>query len=195
LVQPFSEACRLPSDWQPGQPRPSDAEIRYSAPFLIASGMPVEKCLGTPAEQVRCALGYVWAARRELLREHEFYDACIVGGGDSVIVRAAYDRIDDAIRLHLMNAARRDHYLHWARPFSDTVRGSVSFVEGELWHLWHGKSENRQYRRRLEDFSRFDFDPGNDISLDDNQAWTWSSDKPALHGFVQGYFASRMEDG
>jgi hypothetical protein len=119
----------------------------------------------------------------------------LFGGGDSVLVRAAYDRIDDAIRLHLMNAARRDHYLRWARPFANTVRGSVSFVEGELWHLWHGKSENRQYRRRLEDFSLFDFDPSIDISLDDNQAWTWCSDKPALHGFVQGYFASRMEDG
>ena len=37
-----------------------------------------------------------------------------------------------------MNARWTDHYLAWARPHFDTVRGSIGFVGGELLHLRHG---------------------------------------------------------
>ena len=34
-----------------------------------------------------------------------------------------------------------DHYLAWAEPFYDAVRARVAFVEGNLFHLWHGETE------------------------------------------------------
>jgi hypothetical protein len=74
------------------------------------------------------------------------------------------------------------------------VRGAVGFIDGELLHLWHGRTENRRYRQRLEDLSRFDFDPQADIVTDPGGAWRWSSDKPAMHTYVRDYFAARMED-
>jgi hypothetical protein len=41
----------------------------------------------------------------------------------------------------------------------------------------------------------YDFDPAADIAVDSSGCWRWNSDKPAMHEFVRGYFATRYEDG
>jgi len=190
LVQPFSHLHWMPPDWEPGHgPRP-DAELLWSVPFLIASGTPAGTCLG--ASQIERAPGYAWAADRQFMAKHRLYDACIIGGGDIAVARAAYGCFEAAVsrqRLH------RDHYLSWADPFHNTVRKKVAFVEGNLFHLWHGKSQHRRYYQRHEELSRFQFDPFEDIAIDHNGAWRWNSDKVDMHDYVRGYFESRTEDG
>ncbi len=195
LVQPFSHLHRMPPDWTPDQGRPAGAEVLHTPAFLLSSGMAISRCLGTPAEQLKCSTGSAWAAHRDLLEAHTFYDACIVGGGDSAFVRAAYGYFEEAMRLQLMNGRRREHYLSWARPFYDAVRGQVGSVDGDLLHLWHGTPVDRRYRNRNEGLEPFQFDPYEDIAIDDNGAWRWSSDKDEMHAFVSDYFASRREDG
>jgi hypothetical protein len=195
LVQPFSHVHRMSGDWQVGCPRPPGSELRRSAPFLIASGMPVAACLGVHPEQIKCATGFAWAAARELLEQCRLYDACIIGGADSSILRAAYGRFEDAMRFQHMTERRKNHYLTWASPFYDAVRASVAFAEGAVTHLWHGKIEHRRYRERIEGLGRFQFDPFGDIATDRNGAWRWSSDKREMHDYVRHYFASRREDG
>jgi hypothetical protein len=100
---------------------------------------------------------------------------------------------EDAIRI--IQYLNRDHYLAWANPFYDAVRAEVGFLEGNLFHLWHGKPEHRRYYDRLEEVSRFQFDPFEDIAIDCQGVWRWNSDKRAMHDYVRDYFASRMEDG
>ncbi|HEY4408094.1 MAG TPA: hypothetical protein VGN55_25860 [Xanthobacteraceae bacterium] len=191
LVQPFSHVHRMPPDWQPDWERAPDPEALRSVPFLIASGMPVATCLGTPASAIRCSPGYAWAANRRFLEEHQLYDACIVGGADTAIARAAYGRFEDALRLQTLHA---EHYLAWANPFHDAVRSSVAFVEGHLFHLWHGRTEHRRYRERNEGLRRFEFDPFTDVA-NDHGAWRWNSEKPEMHAYVRDYFSARREDG
>jgi len=94
-----------------------------------------------------------------------------------------------------MNDRWKRHYLAWARPYSESVMGRVGWVQGRLFHLWHGEIEDRQYGERHGRLQPFDFDPFNDIALDDGGCWRWNSDKKALHAFVRGYFESRNEDG
>jgi hypothetical protein len=195
LVQPFSHLHRMSPDWEPAQGRPAGAEVLHTPAHLLAAGMPMSRCLGTPAEELKCATGTAWAMHRDLLEAHSFYDACIVGGGDSAFVRAAYGCFEEAMRLQLMNDRRREHYLSWARPFYDAVRGDVASVDGHLLHLWHGTPRDRRYRNRNEGLEPFQFDPYEDIAIDDNGAWRWNSDKDEMHAFVSDYFASRREDG
>lgn len=195
LVQPFSRLNRTAPDWEPSQTRPAGAEVLRTPASLLASGTSLADCMGTPAEQFKCSTGTAWAMSRRFLERHRFYDACIIGGGDSAFVRAAYGRFDDAVRLQHMNERRRMHYLTWARPFYEAVGGSVASLEGDLLHLWHGTPQDRRYRRRTEQLEPFAFDPYEDIALDQNGAWRWSSDKPDMHAFVRGYFAARHEDG
>jgi hypothetical protein len=123
------------------------------------------------------------------------YDACVLGGGDSAIIRAAYGCLEEAISFHHMNSKRRDHYTAWAGRFCDAVRGAVACIDGDLLHLWHGRAEHRRYFERLEEFERFEFDPCRDIAIDPDGAWRWNSAKREMHDYVRAYFASRREDG
>jgi hypothetical protein len=195
VVQPFSHLYLLPHDWDPDEERPPGCELQRSAPFLIASGMPVATCMGTPGRQIGCPRGLAWAAGRDLLREHCFYDVCIIGGGDSAMLRAAYGCFDDAIRIQAMNSPQRIHYLAWAEAFHDAVRSNVGFVEGNLVHLWHGNLEHRRYGNRYQELTRFQFDPFEDIAIDNNGAWRWNTNKTEMHDCVSAYFLSRREDG
>jgi hypothetical protein len=192
LVQPFQALYQMPPSWTPGQPLPPEAEQWHSGPSLIASGMPIPACVSVPASQINCARGAAWAANRKLLEKHTLYDACIVGGGDSAIVRAAYGRFDDARRLQYLSGG---HYLRWAIPFHHAVKSNVTFLEGNTFHLWHGNAAHRQYRQRHEVLARFRFDPKTDIAVDQYGIWHWNSEKLELHNLVHDYFCARREDG
>jgi hypothetical protein len=195
LVQPFSHLYHSPGDWNPDEELPPGSEPWQSAPFLIASGMPAATCMSTRASEIGCVHGHAWAAARDLLSQHHFYDACIIGGGDSVMLRTAYGCLDDAARIQHMNGRQRTHYLAWAKAFYNAVRSNVGFVEGSLVHLWHGSMEHRRHEDRKRGLARFRFDPFEDIAMGDNGAWRWNSCKSEMHDYVRAYFPSRREDG
>jgi hypothetical protein len=130
-----------------------------------------------------------------LLEEHGLYDACILGSGDRAIVNAALGWFDRGAQGATMTPRGFDHYLEWAGPYFDSVRGRVGHIEGRLLHLWHGDLQDRAYGERGRLLHEFHFDPSLDIAIDDNGCWRWSSDKPALHESVRRYFELRKEDG
>jgi len=195
LVQPFSEVHWMPSEWTPCGEAATPTVVLRPPARMIADGMSVSECLGTPPVFMGCATGFAWAAKRELVDNFGLYDACIIGGGDSALVRAAYGHFDDAVRQLLMNPARGAHYRAWAEPFYEAVQSSVGCVDGNLLHLWHGTREDRHYYDRFQRFEAFQFDPGTDIALDENGVWRWNTEKAAMHDYVRSYFAARREDG
>lgn len=140
--------------------------------------------------------GLAWAARRELIRRHGLYDSCVIGGGDTALMRAAYGvRFDDVVKRFEMSGPERDHYLGWAVGFHADVQGRVGALPGELHHLWHGDPVNRRYRIRHSDLAMHGFDPRADIRPGRDGAWRWASEKPALHALLRDYFQSRQDDG
>jgi hypothetical protein len=143
----------------------------------------------------RSAFGLAWAARRELLDAHGFYDAMIVGSGDRAMVCAMYRRFDELARWLELNEPRRSHYLRWARGYHESVGRRVGYVEGSLYHLWHGDLNNREYRRRHQEMARFDFDPALDLRISEAGAWEWARPQPQLARFLEDYFTRRNEDG
>jgi hypothetical protein len=196
LVQPFSAACRaMPREWQPGQEVPAGLREWRSVPSLIDSGLTVVEAVDARATDSGASLGLAWAARREIFEASGFYDANIVGGGDSLMMRAAYGRFDAAMDIQMMNEWQRRHFMDWATGFHGAIAGNVGFVEGMLFHLWHGDPVNRGYEERFTGLRQFGFDPFADIALNEHGAWQWNSDKPALHEYVRDYFRSRKEDG
>jgi hypothetical protein len=195
LVQPFSHLYRTSREWRPGNGAPATSELRTSSPFLIASGMPIATCLGSWSEEIKSAPGRAWAARRELLEENQLYDACVIGGADSAMLRAAYGCFDEAVRFQHMNSWRKKHFFACASKFHNAVSGKVSFAPGSLFHLWHGTLENRRYRERFQEFTGFEFNPFADIMVYRTGLWCWNSKKPEMHDYVQRYFATRKEDG
>lgn len=139
--------------------------------------------------------GLAWAARRDVLQHHGFYDACVVGSGDRAMLYAAFGRFDDTAQTIKLNDQRMKHYLQWGDGFYNEVRDRVGYLPGTLYHLWHGKISDRRYRERHDQFSLLDFDPYTDVALDAGGSWRWNSDKPDMHEYVRSYFSTRHEDG
>jgi hypothetical protein len=137
--------------------------------------------------------GLAWASPRAIIDRHKLYDACILGGADRVMLASALGHFGVVRDGQWMNHQRHHHYLEWARPYREAVRGAVASIPGRLFHLWHGALRDRRYQERFRILERFD--PYRDVALDAGGAWRWSSEKPELHQAVREYFAGRKEDG
>jgi hypothetical protein len=94
-----------------------------------------------------------------------------------------------------MNARQRAYYRAWAEPWYESVQGNVDFIDGKLFHLWHGEIANRRAATRHLDLGAHDFDPRRDLARDGNGPWRWASAKPEMHRMLADYFAARREDG
>jgi hypothetical protein len=198
LVQLFHECVHLAPDARDfGSDRPQAARIDEAAGWKIAAG----KALADDSSDLTAPLtrgytiGLAWAASRELVQKHSFYDACILGGGDRAIVSAAIGDFARCISTQRMNPQQAEHYRRWAEPFATEARGRVGGIDGRLFHLWHGDLRERRYRLRHRDLARFSFDPFADITGRRDSAWKWATTKPLMQQFVRGYFFSRNEDG
>ena len=195
VVQPFQDVCELARNISADQPEhPDNLRIGRSFAYGVATGTVDAGMLGENMRLKGWNSGLAWAARREVL-DHGFYDACIMGSGNRAILCAELGRFDFGRQYNHMNDRWAEHYLAWARPHFDRVRGQVGFVKGTLLHLWHGNLKDRNYADRHREFSRFQFDPTSDIAADENGCWRWNSNKPEMHQFVRDYFGSRKEDG
>ena len=111
------------------------------------------------------------------------------------MIAAAYDCFENIAVRHRMNASRRRAFRDWGVPFRDDVAGRIAAIDGDIFHLWHGRLIDRQQRQRHEILSRFDFDPAADIALDPSDLWRWSSNKPGMHDMIRAFFLARAEDG
>jgi len=197
MVQLFSERC----DLYPGPDAWRRLAIYKSAPgrgYKIATGR-----YGSERDQRNTGVrvsdysvpGHAWAARRGLLEKHGFYDARIAGSGDVAILSGALGEFEHYLKGHAMNEHQIAHYRIWADPFYADVREKVGYVNGRVFHLWHGDRKDRQYVLRQYRIMNEGFDPFTDIAIDATGCWRWNSDKPELHSYVRSYFASRNEDG
>lgn len=198
LLHLFHERHDLPQYVGSDELHSWDASLTsQSVVYKMTTGeaSPEDLFLANAPLERRSTAGLAWASRRKVLEKHGFYDACILGTGDRAMLCAALGKFEYGTRALLMNARRAQHYLAWARPYFETVRGRVGYIQGRLSHLWHGDVKDRRYQQRHRRLASFDFDPFTDIAINHNGCWRWTSDKRELHVFVRDYFASRNEDG
>jgi hypothetical protein len=198
IIQLFKNVHNLSPNWTSlGDYRTHIEFTRPSAAFSISSGQPAATSIGHSLEsrEGTSANGFAWAARRDLLDQHGFYDACILGGGDRAMNCAANRCFDELFKRHYMNQRQQDRFVTWAEPFFEAVRGEVGYLESDILHLWHGKVCDRGTRSRHEGLQKYQFDPFIDIAQDANGCWRWNSPKREMHDYVRRYFSSRREDG
>ncbi len=74
------------------------------------------------------------------------------------------------------------------------IAGRVTYVQGDIVHLFHGSRINRRFAERSEMLRQHDFDPAKDLALDSNGLWRWTGTKPGLQSAVRDYFFGRRED-
>jgi len=181
FVQPFSYAFWLPPKCTSA---PERTTVVGSVAYCWVHGRNVRR--GVP--------GFALAARRGVFHTLGIYDRMILGGGDRILLSAAMG-IDPADNPHIEGhpSSLLDDARQWCQGVRAAGHQSLAYTEGNLLHLWHGTFRNRRYGRRVRLLA--DFDVHNDIRIDDQGAWAWATDKPALHAGVRRYFELRNEDG
>ena len=146
IIQLFKNVHYLSPNGTSNEGCGTDIELtRPSAAFSISSGEPAATSIGhsLDSREGTSANGFAWAARRDLLDQHGFYDACILGGGDRAMNCAANHCFNELIKRHYMNQRQQDRFIAWAEPFYEGVRGEVGYLESDILHLWHGKVGDR----------------------------------------------------
>ena len=194
LVQPFSRLHYLDrSDAPASFVSRAGARSFESIAFQFARGtLPEDTFLNVGMSlRYRYAPGMAWVARRDLLDEcGGLYDAEILGYSGKLMFAAACGRYDDVSKSAALNTAQCRHYRQWAERFHDRVRHRISYVSGDILHLWHGDVGTRRYIERRTGFERFAFEPESDIRQNPDGVWCWNTDKPAMHSYLRRYFES-----
>lgn len=139
--------------------------------------------------------GGAWAARRALLERHGFYDTLVLGSGDVAFLFAAYGELEQAVRACRMNERQAADYAKWASRLHAEVAGRVGFLDGRVYHYWHGDIAHRQYGAMHDHFAAFDFDPATDVAVAGSGCLEWSSGKTAMQHYVGRWWSTRLEDG
>lgn len=130
-------------------------------------------------------VGFAWGARRSILAAVPLFERALVGGADRLIAHAAAGQIphplvEIAFSDNLTEAER------WSSEFYAQTEGKIDYVPGDLYHLWHGDLNNRQYIQRIEDFKG----KTQSIVERDEQGF-FKTDDLRIDTYMQGYFQRR----
>lgn len=194
VVQPYSFAVRLPKD---------NINLDFeNLPFGSEEGQKIHSMAYGMSDFEEEKLsnffvhghsGFAWAARREVFNRYGFYDRLILGSGDLMMAYAFYGHKFNYVRS-LSSESMQSDQDKWLEKVYDIVRGRVHFAPGLIFHLWHGDIINKLHNERFEILVSEDFDPKEDIELDENECWTWATNKPRLHQWCREYFNFRKEE-
>lgn len=107
-------------------------------------------------------VGFAWGARREVLEKCPLYEKALIGGADHILAHAAAGQIshDCITKSFTDNLA---DIQEWSRDFNaacdcQTWNGKVllnriGYVNGDLYHIWHGEVSDRAYLKRIREFT------------------------------------------
>jgi hypothetical protein len=97
-------------------------------------------------------VGFAWGARREVLDRVPLFDRALIGGADHIIAHAAAGQIPHPCIAKAF-AENLEEVTAWSQRFYRETEGLLGYVPGDVYHLWHGDLERRQYFQRIRDFS------------------------------------------
>jgi hypothetical protein len=210
VVQPFEYVIKLPPDKQ-------TANIN-SKLFEVAVRLPRNGVSNTSSGEVFVGFnrslkddyttdkkkdwyyhghtGYAWAARRDFLAEAGLYDVCLSGIADHLMAHAFTGNWDCQCVDMLIKSSDvfKRHYFEWSRKAFSVVNASLDCVPGSILHLWHGKTENRNYFKRSLELMDMNFNPSEDLICDGSGLWLVGDQNSRLNEWSLDYFKSRLED-
>lgn len=134
-------------------------------------------------------VGFAWGARRGILDQVPLFDRALIGGADHIMAHAAAGQIPHPC-ITKSFTENLDEVLEWSHRFHRATQGQLGYVPGDLYHLWHGSIENRQYFQRIRDFTSRSRDI---MERDESGLYVNNGDD----SYMQSYFEQRevTEDG
>ena len=140
--------------------------------------------------------GYAWAANRDALDSlGGILDFAILGAGDRHMALGLVGCMDQSFEA--LNQTYRRALLQWQERSERWIKRDVGFVNGSIYHYFHGKKVDRKYSQRWKILRDNDFDPDKDIKEDSQGLYvleTWSPRQIRLRDQLRAYFRARNED-
>lgn len=119
--------------------------------WLNEIGMPYqnkESCMKDTeglAIQFRSHPGFAWCMQRNLF-DFGLYPYCYLGSGDTALSFALLNL--PPLERIFPHEKSKEHYLEWAQKLNKWADGKYGFVEGNIFHHYHGSTNNRRYANR-----------------------------------------------
>ncbi len=150
----------------------------------------------------KCHPGFAWAARSDILKKTGgLYPYAITGCGDTLMLQGWSHYMSPRVcnlfaGLHLRRSL--EEWVYSAQCYDDeSVMDNMSFIMGDVVHLWHGELRERQNAERMEWLR--ELNPEMDLIMRPDGVLEWSDfalkNKQRFVQGIAGYFKSRDEDG
>jgi hypothetical protein len=133
-------------------------------------------------------VGFAWGATRELLDEVPLYDKALIGGADHIIAHAAAGQIPHCCITKSFKDDIQD-VLSWSKLFYAFAKGKIGYVQGDLFHIWHGDINKRDYFNRIVNFTS----KAKEINIKDKNGLYVAKDKESIK-YMKNYFKQREVD-
>lgn len=138
--------------------------------------------------------GFAWAARREALNKvGMLIDFAILGSADWHMARALIGTASGTLQRGL-HRNYVDSVMEWERRAELHIRRNVGYMDGSVYHSYHGKKEHRHYNTRWKFLTQSKFNPSSDIKKDWQGLWQLKEDNPMLRDGLRVYNRMRHED-
>jgi len=126
--------------------------------------------------------GFAWAMRRETWEAIDgLYEYDLGGGGDLTATYGFFGQVEEN-RISRFNHIILEHMVEWINKAYFVIGGDVGYVDDDIYHLYHGTQNNRQYFMRESKFIEYNLTPDY-FEKCENGTFTWSKLAPA--GLIQ----------
>ena len=137
-------------------------------------------------------VGFAWGIKREIFDKIPggLYDKALIGGADHIMAHAAAGQINHSCIVNSFTDDI-DNINAYSKTFYAAVNGKIGYVLGDIYHIWHGELKDRQYLKRIKEFTPL----ANQITeRDDNGLYMQDDDDT---NYMLQYFLLRevLDDG
>ena len=137
--------------------------------------------------------GYAWAATRHAIQTvGSLFDYGILGAGD---YHMACSLIGEC-QLSLQDGLTDDYknqLIKWQK-LASALHHNVGYVDGTIYHYWHGKKGDRRYGDRWKILVRNKYRPTRDVYYDWQGLLVFHEKNHQLRDDIRRYFDGRNED-
>lgn len=154
--------------------------------------------IGRDPNEVKIGMpGCAWAARREMWDMCDgLYPFCFLGGGDTLFAHTILQITETERFYDITGLKTRVYapYLEWKKKILNYIsRNHVFYVNGKIFHMWHGDHKDRKYLSRYDLVNSLNYETL--ISVEDTGLIKLNSFENEVYSNIFGYFQSRREDG
>lgn len=139
--------------------------------------------------------GFAWAARKEAINHlGGLVDWSILGGGDTFMAYALSGLLSNRTMPRSLGPSGVAMLQEWEQRAEKYVRRNIGYMEGTIFHYWHGSRKSRAYMDRGAILTTASFDPIKDIKKDWQGLYQLNPENILLRDGIRKYFRQRNED-